>query len=416
MHCPLFLVFAQAVLSTASDVCLVYTPGMAPDAIPVAVDCTRAALRRRDDGGRVIQGNDSRVKWTLVCDPLTQPCDKVEHALLLMATNLENVIYLNEIHIHITYDSFCKTTFGCGSSVAGFCKPSQLISVNEEGVSVMYPQALFKQKPRQETVQLEPYDMYVNINSLKNFHFPMDYPSSIGLFQVSFIDVLVHEVNHGLGFFGSLFERKPRLVTPTPRVWTSTTPTGKETNIKFYFTAYDKRIYTKSQKTSFVAYAKALESLDAKGVSYDDLMANIEAYPHYPIFRNLSKVVDKDQDLYFHTQINVNATLESSLFRKGGDLSHLDSETYKGTRDAVMRPKVSTWAGIHDVYDYHDLWIRAPYGEVTLQILSTLGYRLSSGPYHEASLEGYFMQHFGEAVFSKMKHLFVPNKLELMRL
>lgn len=88
MHFSFFFVFAWVVLG---EVCLVYTPDMDPSDVPTAVDCHQSRLYRRDNG-KVIQGEGSRVKWTLFCDSNVQTCRKVEHSLPPMAKFLENAV------------------------------------------------------------------------------------------------------------------------------------------------------------------------------------------------------------------------------------------------------------------------------------------------------------------------------------
>ncbi|KAJ9080862.1 hypothetical protein DSO57_1020460 [Entomophthora muscae] len=248
--------------------------------------------------------------------------------------------------------------------------------------------------------------MYITINSNYDFYFPRDYSTTMAHSKMAFVDVLAHEVNHGLGFASTLEKRTKDLVMPFPQFWESVTSTPKNTSIRFYFSAYDQHISSKSQGTSFIDYAKALAKLKAKNVQYKDFKANIKGYPHHEIFKNLSAAVNLDQDLYFTTHSNTNVTLECSLFRRGGTLHHLDSATYHNTQDVIMHPNQKKGEGVHKIYDRTNIWITAPYGRDTLQVLSTLGYTLNPNPVHEDSLEHFYLQFHPEPFLFRAKKFF----------
>lgn len=332
--------------------------------------------------------------WDLVCRADDSTCAKVEHALPLLDTFVENALRLKPIRIRAVFESFCRSAAGCKPTEVGNCVTSQYISVQEDNQTFLYPQALYRQLPHRKA-QLKNHDMLININADHDFYFPRDYPRQQAQRQVSFLDSLAHELVHGLGFMTALGEYLPGLISSYPKNFINRSLSGKQIvsskEIHFFLSAFDQHIVVASKQTSLSYYANKLKNLvPVSNTTLQSLKSSIHRYPHHAIFSTLTQIVNTPHDIYFFTACGRKVELAADLFALGAAPSHVDYAKYAGSRDHIMRYSQTAGTGIHTLFSKHPAWLTSPFGEDTLAVLATLGYALNPKPRYEDSMAYYY--------------------------
>jgi hypothetical protein len=181
-------------------------------------------------------------------------------------------------------------------------------------------------------LKLNSPDMYLSYNSKYAWYFGTDGQVPDGKYD--FVSVVLHEIAHGLGIFGTASVDKK----------TSIGSWGKKDGTNNYPDAWDRFIENGSK-----------QSLIDTGVS---------ANPSQDLARQLT-----GQDLYFNgsnaVQANGNKTVKiyaPAEWSDGSSYGHLDEDTFKNTQDSLMIPAIEPKQYKHSA------------GPVTLGILTDMGW------------------------------------------
>ncbi|KAJ9071285.1 hypothetical protein DSO57_1038442 [Entomophthora muscae] len=327
------------------------------------------------------------VEWELICGVEDETCWKVEHGLRLMSIFMDNVILFKEpLLIKVNYEYICNFIF-FHREVAS-CTPSHLIQANENNLTLLYPQALHKQKHGKEPSH-QTYDMTISFDAHFNFYFPMDHHSTQSSCRFDFMETLTHEVLHGLGVYSSLQKLASDLVAPIQA--TNKHFTGKETVYKEYliFSLFDIHIIVDIKNTSLAYFAEHLRDLGPITLKpHESLKSRIFSFPHHVLLKKLAK--SSKDSLSFQTLKGDKIKLNPSSFFSFNTPDHLDSSMYAYTRDEAMIPHTLPGIGLHDLFNCEKNWITSPFGPDTLEVLATLGYIINPSPMYEDSLEFYY--------------------------
>ncbi|KAJ9073846.1 hypothetical protein DSO57_1012176 [Entomophthora muscae] len=395
-----WLVALFSVVVGFDNVCLVYTGDGELDGF-VSEPCNQRHLVRRDEEGDVVQGVGSKVRWVLECDleRYGGRCGKIKNALVLMARFLENVFVIKHLNIKATFMSFCEKKKICNTGNLGLSTSSRFIRISEDNVNIFYPQPLFNHKFPTEAKNQQPFDMYVDLNSDADFYFPDDYFREQRSTQPAFMDTLVHEVNHGLGFLSSLKCRIPRVVIPLystiTRITTNASGITSTKQLLFAFNAFDKHILVSDANKTIFEYAKEVNRLGPLDVVGETSTAELlTTCPHRKVFDEITRFADTPQNFVFQTSNNISVPLETRILSRGFAPSHMDNETYVNSKDSTMRAKRNQGTGIHNMFNKTQKWITSPYGPDIQAVFTTLGYSLNPEPKYENSMEyHYFLHH-----------------------
>ncbi|KAJ9090022.1 hypothetical protein DSO57_1006724 [Entomophthora muscae] len=366
---------------------------------------TTSRLAKRDSR---IASEQGRVEWILECTVEKHTCKKVTDAVRLMSRFIENVIILEPITIKLKFEKICDLYVGKFKMIA-VCETSHLVRVNENQ-QTPYPQALYKQNDHNEQHYLKDYDMLITFD---DYYFPNDYPNTQGMCELDFMLILTHEVLYGLGFASSLHALTSDIFSPIPkvrRIMSSET----ELMVSFLFTEFDNHILNEKNSKPLKHYAAKLRDLGPihfkPGQDYKNLIQN---QPHYKIFKELSSSSNHD---YFNASNNIKVYLKTSSVFSSMSLSHIDSSTYKNTRDETMMAKSGSGVGLLDLFHDDAKWLTSPFGPKTLAILSTLGYRINPNPDYERSMESHYASFFDlphdktNSFFRWLSHFYICRK------
>ncbi|KAJ9078997.1 hypothetical protein DSO57_1001210 [Entomophthora muscae] len=320
------------------------------------------------------------VEWELNCSDKAGRCDKVKHALELMAQSMENALVLKRIRIQLNFKSL-SSSLNIFNKQLSKRQQYNLINVTDSQGSFLYPQALFKQEKRKETPTLNPFDIVIEIDAEFSFYFPMDYSEKQKTCEFDFMAILTHEVLHGLGFQSSLHKSNEGLYIP--HKVTSTYKSGK-IKTEFLFTVFDKHIVFESNMTPFSHYANQLRSLGPINSSTKDKRIG---NPHLKVFKTLTALIRNNY--YFNTSSHQQLKLKGYSILSDLDLSHLDSSFYKQQDEAII-PDFWPKEGLYNLFNSQNKWLTSPFGPNSLAILATLGYKINPTPNYEHSLEHFY--------------------------
>ncbi|KAJ9078998.1 hypothetical protein DSO57_1001221 [Entomophthora muscae] len=370
---------------------------------------TTSRLAKRDSRIASEQGG---VEWILECTVEKHTCEKVTGAVRLMSRFIENAIILEPIIIKLKFEKICDSYVGRCEMIA-MCKTSHLIRVNEENQQTLYPQALYKQNDHNEQHYLKDYDMLITFDAYYDYYFPNDYPNTQGICEMDFMQILTHEVLHGLGFASSLHALTSDIFSPIPRV-RRVMSSETELMVSFLFTEFDNHILNEKNSKPLKHYAAMLRELGPiyfkPGQDYKTLTQN---QPHYKIFKELSSIFTH---AYFNASSNIKVYLKTPSIFSSMSLSHIDSSTYKNTRDETMMAKSGSGVGLHDLFHDDAKWLTSPFGPKTLAILATLGYRINPSPDYERSMESHYASFFDlphdktNSFFRWLSHFYICRK------
>lgn len=176
------------------------------------------------------------------------------------------------------------------------------------------------------------YDMYMHVGVMDSMLFPVDYGSK-KRGKIDVLEVLVHEMLHGFGFYSRLRNAAHTRNTVSYKVYDS-------------FTLYDSYLYTN----------------DA-AITDKSRWANGQISVSAPV--------------HFRTRSGSQLVVSNELEDSPG-FGHVNM-TYKGTEDSVMIPFILQ----HTDFDWNlkvPGWKTAPLGKLTIQVLETLGYTPNPQP------------------------------------
>ncbi|KAI0243587.1 hypothetical protein L0F63_004193 [Massospora cicadina] len=312
---------------------------------------------------------------------------KAQHALKLAAILLENnIAFKRPIKIYVQRVSPCIEEGRCSAHPA-LGTPTAFYKVNDAfSPYTLYPQALIKQlsKYRSQFAYTDPIDIKIEINWDYNHYFPMDYPRRFNLDQQDFLDLVLHETLHGLGFVSNFKMREFGFVTTTP---TSAGPS----KVAFMSTIYDWYLY---DSVTHVHFASILN----EGIKLNhgtNIGAAIDQTHLTNRYQQITTAALTPNRIIFTSISGQNITLDTGSTPIHSP-SHL-SIAYKQTQDDIMNPVATRGRGISSYIHNFKSWHASPFGPKTLDILATIGYQLKV-PDPTKSLQFYYqfkLQHAG---------------------
>ncbi|KAJ9056128.1 hypothetical protein DSO57_1036222 [Entomophthora muscae] len=300
-----------------------------------------------NDDGEMLTPEGSGVEFKLHCEASRGVCDWVLGTFASAASHVGNAIEFQvPVRVLVNFYSFCDKYNECHPKepVIGLSRPSRFYPLSKEGQVRMYPQALMRQIYG-ELDDAHPFDivMAMNADSFPNPTTPM-------------IEVLSHELIHGLGFVSSLVQSEAGVLP-----W----PNSSDTRLTYTEFAMDEYLF--DARTN-LPLSSLTSQLPLKNASADIGHYIEELATHHG---------------YFELRVdNLSIPLETSLrpFRIGSSVSHLDSDTYAQTQDVLMIYRINKGKTVREYIRSHSKWNTAPYGPHTLKVMQAMGYTLNPSP------------------------------------
>ncbi|KAJ9078994.1 hypothetical protein DSO57_1001207 [Entomophthora muscae] len=323
----------------------------------------------------VMKSKLGTVEWDVTCRAEEETCTKVNHALELMSSAMENALALKPIRIQLGFENTCSSWFLCSTGKLSTCKASTLIHSGEGKQSCIYPPALYKQKHHDQQV-FPDYDMFIKINAQHRYYFPSDYPSTQEACQYDFMYILTHQVLYGLGISSSYFNLIPSFYKPA----------RYQSKYNLWFTKFDKHIKIPPKDIGLIDYARDSANQEAMPQN------NVSSHRHsdYTPFTSLAQL--SKHGLYFKTSTNRRISLKPSLPDAKLSPTHILPNMYENTRDESLVTEIQPAVAIHDLFSSQEQWITSPFGPGTLDILATLGYTINPTPQYNNSMESYYLK------------------------
>ncbi|KAJ9073845.1 hypothetical protein DSO57_1012175 [Entomophthora muscae] len=323
-----------------------------------------------------VQAEGSKIGWNLRCAAEKKICLKVKEALHLAARFVENAIILKPIKVLVYFRPF-QHIDGTGK-IIGTGRPKYL-PVQADNLKILYPQALYKQIYKTNNVKFANFDCVINTNATKDFYFPSDYHKKITPTQLSYMDHLIHEMNHGLGFHSKLKGAYEKHIYNT----------GCHEDVPL--SVFDTHTFIKKTNKPFLHYA--LQSTRTCSTSNEGppTLDKPQDYEGFDLFHAFSKAIKGNEAFYFKTSQGTRVNLEHSI-KDGIKLDHLNKEDYINTKDQIALAKRRKGRGISDMFQRDQEWPTSPYGPETLKVLTTLGYKLNPSPKYENSMQYHYFK------------------------
>ncbi|KAJ9087454.1 hypothetical protein DSO57_1033233 [Entomophthora muscae] len=293
---------------------------------------------------------------------------RLVQAFQIVSGFLENAIELqNGVTVQVNYGDFCRPNSICKrhapGGLIGLCKPTTS-QLNSSAGPVLVPHALIRQKTPAANLA-EELDVRMYIKDMP-FVFPDQYGDKIEEIRNDIMDLIIHELIHGLGLGSSIISELKKCI-------------GKKvdcSNAKFTRSLFDTFLQTND--TTFSHLLNSTD-IDSRAPKYVDLGMQL-VHSKYIKFLELLRV---EKYSFFLTKNN-NKVYLNTISAGGGDFSHLE-RTYNATADYLMTYS-SDYYGAFKPHSAKDKdWKTSPLGETTIQVLETLGYARNPNPEFEKS-------------------------------
>lgn len=264
---------------------------------------------------------------------------------------------------------------------------------------VYYPQALHKQLFNK--AEYAPHDILVTMDSEATFYFPADFGRQQACNEISFADVLYHEINHGLGFATGI-SRYAGLITPMPILF-SNAGGHYVRGITFAPHLFDKflRVGNRRRRVDkyLAAFSKLGRSMDPRAGGFAGAM---QAYSTNRLVTNFQKFMSKKK-IFFRLGPGKRVPLEASYapYDAGSSVSHFAVRF--SPQDRPMRARSLAGTGSFSL-PYNATWLNSPFGSGALDVLAALGYRANPNPRMQDSLVGIFRNTYPPAELAKRSH------------
>ncbi|KAI9291180.1 hypothetical protein K502DRAFT_297340, partial [Neoconidiobolus thromboides FSU 785] len=331
----------------------------------------------------MITSSDSKVQVYLSCVGTKDLCNNIENGFISTALFLENIInFTQPILIKASFYPFCQSMGQCpeGSSyMVGQAGPLRSLPISDDkGAVRLYPQALYKQlmTSKQQDIKYSQYDIFAEFNSEAPYYFPNSKVK--GGDRVNFLDVVSHELLHGLGFASSINDNfNTGLVTFYPDIVLKEMKDSKLIKVQFIQFIFDKFLVISKPDN----YVEKYLNLFNQNNLLDPVNPLKEGSKLGNIAKDLTKQVTIKDNLFFQINKDTLITLETSLvpYAPGSSISHLDKSKYLNTADSLMCYRMED-KDIYEIMKSIGTWNTAPYGPNTLAILEAMGYTLTKNP------------------------------------
>ncbi|CAG8545151.1 2522_t:CDS:2, partial [Dentiscutata heterogama] len=318
------------------------------------------------------------------CDPNANQttCDKAKNSFVRAGEIFSSVLILNTpIRINASLIPLADKT------VLGSAAPARLIPLKCKDHKIRnFPQSLVKQFQLPTHPEYSSSDILAVFNSESEFYFEND--TTINSEQIGFLELITHEIVHGLGLVTNW---KPLLnsnvtteLTPRLNLTTSDTdPTQPLIYYGFIETIFDQFLVT-SEGNKFSNFTEQLNKFTPYGTKFQDQTAFINAFinsPQYAIAQSVLNYSQTTNSMVFlanpHSEL---IWLETSVFpySKGSSISHFSMAIYDNTTDFLMtylqHPGRSFETALQENY------ATCIIGPKLLYLLETIGYATPSHP------------------------------------
>ncbi|KAJ9078694.1 hypothetical protein DSO57_1003965 [Entomophthora muscae] len=321
---------------------------------------------------------------TLTCETMDSNCRGIKHTFKLVTGFIENALLLKEqININAMYLWTIDGKPWESNSTAGYGSSSDYLD-NHEGALYNYASAILKQRGVfNKHPRLDDIKMY--INPATNFYFPSMFGKKQTSRQIGAIDVIGHELIHGMGF-ASFIDKEADNSNLSPAIGVKESRKDGYVEMDFSVGVFDKFMYTEEDE-SIAQLIKKMNQENQVLRKYVDRSITL-APRHLKTMKKIETYATKPMGLYFKLGTEkVYLETRSNTFGHEASLSHLDS-SYRTTDDMLMTRTSRVGHGVHERAS-NPSWPTSPFGSRTLGILETIGYRLNKNPSFEKSLGGF---------------------------
>ncbi|CAG8569484.1 10239_t:CDS:2 [Funneliformis caledonium] len=261
---------------------------------------------------------------------------------------------------------------------------------DDDGIERLYPQALVKQFQLGSHPEFAPVDIVADFNSLVPFWFEGDPP--ITNKQIGFLELILHELMHGLGFNSAWSDNFPQAATPEI-IGLTTEPGITDLNATIVFRGFQERALDKylillpdNKTTAF--YANELNKF-ANGSTFknvDDFSDKFIASPQYLVGKEIFSYFVTPKSLVFKPSVSDKEEdmtyLETSLnpFERGSSISHVDIAMYTNTSEFLMTYLQESGRTLNDSIRIGGNFAGGAIGYKLRLILESLGYATRENP------------------------------------
>ncbi|KAJ9086273.1 hypothetical protein DSO57_1005838 [Entomophthora muscae] len=321
---------------------------------------------------------------TLTCETMDSKCEGIRHTFELVTGFIENALLLEgQINVNAMYLWTIDGTQWESNSTAGFGSSSDYLD-NHERARYNYASAILKQRGVfKRNPRLDDIKMY--INPATNFYFPTMFGEQQTSHQTGAIDVIAHELIHGMGF-ASFIDKDAGSSIFLPAIGVKKSRKDDYVEMDFSVGVFDKFMYTEEEE-SIAQLIKKMNQDNQVPRKYADKSITL-APRHLKTMKTIEAYATKPLGLYFKLGTEkVYLDTRSTTSGLEASLSHLDS-IYTSTDDMLMTRSSLLGHGVHERAS-NPSWPTSPFGSRTLGILEAIGYKLNHQPSFEKSLGGF---------------------------
>ncbi|CAG8593885.1 15194_t:CDS:2, partial [Funneliformis mosseae] len=268
-------------------------------------------------------------------------CAKVKSTFEEAGRIITSALTLNtQIIVNVTFREMMSP------AILGSARPFRLMPIkDDDGIERLYPQSLVKQLQLTSHPEFAPVDIIADFNSLVALWFEGDPP--ITSKQVGFLELILHELMHGLGFVSAWGDYFPKAATPEVNDFIESENSNSKAMTVFggfQEKAFDKYLVIFPDNVTTSSYINELNKF-ADGSAFknfDDFYVKFIASPQYLVAKEIynhfvtpkslvfkPSVSDKEEDwTYLETTLNP--------FERGSSVSHVDNTMYTNTSDFLM--------------------------------------------------------------------------------
>ncbi|KAJ9086275.1 hypothetical protein DSO57_1005839 [Entomophthora muscae] len=317
----------------------------------------------------------------LTCVTMDSSCEGIKHTFELVTGFIENALLLEgQINVKVEYLRSIGNASGGQILSLGEGLPS-ISCIDFEGVLFAVPNAVLRQDG-QKTAADSSDDIAMTINTAVNFYFPSMFGSAQKKNESSAIDIIAHEMLHGMGFISAIHKRPgDNHLSPYVKIYEIN---ENQKKLLFSPSIFDKYVYNNNNET----IAQLVSEMNQGETEYAKDEPILPSSHFLDTMEKIETSATTRDGLYFKLKTeNVYLETGTSTFVQGGSLSHLDY-IYKLTNDTVMTKSSAMGHGVHERAN-NTYWPTSPFGTRTLGILEAIGYKLNHRPSFEKSLSGY---------------------------
>ncbi|KAJ9061275.1 hypothetical protein DSO57_1022189 [Entomophthora muscae] len=239
------------------------------------------------------------------------------------------------------------------------------------GEPIIFPYALLNQKRTRKN----DFDMTIGILPQDILTMPVDYGSHKSNSIYDVIEVIVHELLHGMGIISYVnsFTEEGSYRGPGYNI------ESKNGIYSIYFAKgiFDKYLYSGGN------YMHDIVQSMSKNLPYIKAKVYIENIPRLSQLKQIGDFITGESYVYFITASNKAVYIKEN--ETVTSLGHLSNMAYHISLDHIMTPSSIPYAYVILNHSLVQDWVTAPLGNNTIDILETLGYQKNRFPRRERS-------------------------------